>query len=173
MKIRKASEEDVKGIARVYVESWKTTYRYLVPKSYLDGLSYEEAEKKWLNFLNTENEAFMFIAISEEGNIVGFASGKSINNENFDGELYALYLLEECRGLGVGRQLFSAVAKYFKEIGITSIMVWVMEQNKSGLGFYERVGGKDYLRRKNEFGGRIVDDVAYGWKDVSVLCMQE
>jgi hypothetical protein len=26
------------------------------------------------------------------------------------------------------------------------------------------------LRRKSEFGGMVVDDVAYGWKDVSVLC---
>nr|WP_232725701.1 GNAT family N-acetyltransferase [Bacillus sp. FJAT-44742] len=111
--------------------------------------------------------------MSEEGNIVGFASGNSIDDENFGGELHALYLLEECRGLGVGRQLFSAIAKYFKEIGITSIIVWVMEQNKSGLGFYESMGGKEYLRRKNEFGGKIVNDVAYGWNDVSVLCIQE
>lgn len=53
------------------------------------------------------------------------------------------------------------------------MMVWVMERNKSGLGFYERMGGKEYLRRKSEFGGMVVDDVACGWKDVSVLCMEE
>ncbi|MGO4886177.1 GNAT family N-acetyltransferase [Anaerobacillus sp. MEB173] len=173
LEIRKATEEDVLGIARVYVDGWKTTYRGLVPEDYLDGLSYEEAEQKWLNFLNAENEPFMYIAIREEDNIIGFVAGKSIDDENFGGELYALYLLEECRGLGVGRQLFSAIAKHFKEIGITSIMVWVMEQNKYGLGFYESMGGKEYFRRKSEFGGMTVDDVAYGWKDVSVLCIQE
>ena len=111
--------------------------------------------------------------MNDAGKIIGFASGKSIDDENFDGELYSLYLLQECRGLGVGRQLVSAIAKHFKEKGISSMMVWVMKQNKSGLGFYERMGGKEYLRRKSKFGGTVVDDIAYGWKDISVLCMEE
>lgn len=173
MKIKKASEEDIKSIARVYIDGWKTTYPGLVPDDYLDRLSYEEAEQKWLNFLNHENEPFIYIAMNDVGKIIGFASGKSSDDENFDGELYSLYLLQECRGLGVGKQLVSAIAKHFKEKGIASMLVWVMERNKSGLGFYERMGGKEYLHRKSEFGGMVVDDVAYGWKDVSVLCTEE
>ncbi len=173
MKIRKASEEDIKGVARVYVDGWRTTYRGLVPDDYLDELSYEEAEKRLIDFLNNENESFIYVAINDTGKIIGFASGKSIDEKNFDGELYSLYLLQECRGLGVGRQLVSAIAKHFKEKGIYSMMVWVMKQNKSGLGFYERMGGKEYSHRKSEFGGTVVDDVAYGWKDVSVLCVEE
>ncbi|WP_342044939.1 MULTISPECIES: GNAT family N-acetyltransferase [Bacillaceae] len=35
--------------------------------------------------------------------LIGFASGKSMDEKNFAGELYSLYLLQECRGLGVGR----------------------------------------------------------------------
>ena len=172
MKIKKASEEDIKTVARIYVDGWRTTYHSLVPDDYLDRLSYEEAEQRWLHFLTNENEPFIYIAMTDAGKSIGFASGKSIDDENFDGELYSLYLLQACRGLGIGRQLVSAIAKHFKEKGIASMMVWVMEQNKSGLGFYERMGGKEYLRRKSEFGGMVVDDVAYGWKDVSVLCME-
>ena len=52
------------------------------------------------------------------------------------------------------------------------MMVWVMKQNKSGLGFYERMGGKEYIRRTSMFGGTKVEDVAYGWKDISVLCVE-
>jgi ribosomal protein S18 acetylase RimI-like enzyme len=173
LKIKKANEEDIKAVAKVYIDGWRTTYRGLVSDDYLDGLSYEEAEQRWFHFLNNENESFIYIAINDTGKIIGFAAGKSIEDEHFKGELYALYLLEECRGLGVGRQLISAIAKHFKEKNITSMMVWVMEQNKSGLGFYERMGGKKYLRRKSEFGGMEVDDVAYGWGDVSVLCMED
>lgn len=172
LRIRKASEGDIKAVARVYVDAWKTTYSGLVPKDYLDRLSYENAEQKWNDFLN-ENESFIYIAINDAGKIIGFASGKSSDDDNFDGELYSLYLLQECRGIGVGRQLVSAIALHFKEKGNTSMMVWVMEQNKSGLGFYERMEGREYLRRKSEFGGMVVDDVAYGWKDASVLCIEE
>ena len=104
--------------------------------------------------------------------INSFASGKTIDERNFDAELYSLYLSKESRGLGIGRQLISAIARHFKEKGINSLIVWVMKQIKSGLGFYERMGGKDYIHRTSMFGGTIVDDVAYGWKDISALCME-
>ncbi|ALC85257.1 GCN5 family acetyltransferase [Bacillus sp. FJAT-22090] len=172
MEIRKASKEDIHHVSRVYVDSWRTTYRGLVPDDYLKELSYDDAEKSWNDFLNNENEPFIYVAISDIGEIIGFASGKSIDDKNFDGELYSLYLLQECRGLGVGRQLVSAIAKHFKEKDIHSMMVWVMKQNKSGLGFYERMGGKEYIRRTSMFGGTKVEDVAYGWKDISVLCVE-
>ncbi|MEC1724450.1 MULTISPECIES: GNAT family N-acetyltransferase [Bacillaceae] len=170
--MRIASKEDIKGVLRVYVDSWRTTYRGLVPDDYLDELSYEDAEKRWIDFLNNENEPFIYVAISNTGKIIGFASGKSIDENNFDGELYSLYLLQECRGLGVGRQLVSAIAKHFKEKCIYSMMVWVMKQNKSGLGFYERMGGKEYIHRTSTFGGAAVEDVAYGWKNISELCIE-
>ncbi|WP_436865767.1 N-acetyltransferase family protein [Bacillus fungorum] len=172
MKIRKISKEDIKGVSRVYVDSWRNTYRSVVPDDYLDELSYEDTEKRWIDFLNNENEPFIYVAINDTGKIIGFASGKSIDEKNFDGELYSLYLLQECRGLGVGRQLVSAIAKHFKEKGIYSMMVWVMKQNKSALGFYERMGGEEYIHRTSEFGGTVVEDVAYGWKDISELCVE-
>ena len=49
------------------------------------------------------------------------------------------------------------------------MLVWVMEQNKSGLGFYKWMSGKEYIRRTSTFGETVVDDVAYGWNDISVL----
>ncbi|KKI92035.1 GCN5 family acetyltransferase [Bacillus sp. SA1-12] len=172
MEIRKASKEDIKVVSRVYVDSWKNTYRGLVPDEYLDTLSYEEAETKWIAFLNNESEPFIFIAINDDGKMIGFASGQRIDEENFDGELYSLYLLKEARGLGIGRLLVSATAKHLIEKGIYSMMVWVMKQNKSGLGFYERMGGKEYTNRTSMFGGTTVEDVAYGWKDLSELCIE-
>lgn len=173
MKIKKAGMEDIKAVAKVYVDSWRTTYRGLVPDDYLDNLSYEDAEKKWADFLKSENEPFIYIALNDSGKTIGFASGKSIDVEHFHGELYSLYLLRECRGLGIGRQLVSAIAKHFKKNNIDSMLVWVMGKNKSGVGFYERLGGKEYLRRKSVFGGMVVEDVAYSWKDVSVLVLEE
>jgi ribosomal protein S18 acetylase RimI-like enzyme len=169
LEIRKASKQDIEGIAKVYVDGWKTTYQGLVSDQYLDELSYKKAEKRWNAFLDNENEPFMYVAMNSEGKIVGFASGRSIEEKHFTGELYALYLLQDCRGLGVGKQLVSAVARHFKESGIHSILVWVMEKNKVGTGFYKRMGGTEYIRRTSTFGETVVDDVAYGWNDISLL----
>ncbi|MED2799759.1 GNAT family N-acetyltransferase [Bacillus thuringiensis] len=172
LRIEKAKKEDIKDIARVYVDGWKTTYQGLVTDDYLESLSYEEAERKWFDLLNSENQTFIYIAINDAGKVIGFAAGQNSDDKNFAGELYSLYLLKESRGLGAGRQLVSAIAKEFKEKGIESMMVWVMKKNKSGLGFYERMGGEEYLRRKNAFGGMTVDDVAYGWRDISILFIE-
>jgi len=173
LQLKRATEEDIKSIAKVYVDGWKTTYDGLVPDNYLESLTYREAERKWLSFLNYENNPFIYIAVNEDGKTIGFAAGKGLDNDKFDGELYALYLLPESRGLGTGKQLVSVIAKHLIEQGVNSMMVWVMEQNKSGLGFYERMGGEEYLRRKSEFGGRIVEDVAFSWEDISALCREK
>lgn len=36
MKIRKAYLNDALGVAKVQVDSWKTTYKNIVPEAYLD-----------------------------------------------------------------------------------------------------------------------------------------
>lgn len=172
MEIRIGCKNDVKNISEVYVDSWRITYRGLVPDDYLDKLSYIETEKKWMDFLNNEKENFIFVVSNEVGNIIGFASGRSIGEKDFGGELYSLYLLQECREKGLGRLLVKTIAKHFKEKGIDSMMVWVMKNNELGLGFYKNIGGKAYNERTSTFGGAEVKDVAFGWNDISVLCTQ-
>lgn len=67
MEIRKANKEDIKGVSRVYVDSWRTTYRGLVPDDYLDELSYEDAAKRWIDFLNNENEPLFMLRLMIQG----------------------------------------------------------------------------------------------------------
>ncbi|NYE07104.1 hypothetical protein F4694_003889 [Bacillus niacini] len=38
---KKAVLTDAKGIAKVHVDSWKTTYTNIVPDAYLNSLDYE------------------------------------------------------------------------------------------------------------------------------------
>jgi len=46
------------------------------------------------------------------------------------------------------------------------MMVWVMKKNQSGRGFYQRLGGEYYGSRESQFGEHIVEDEAFGWKDI-------
>jgi len=52
VKIRKANIDDIRVISKIYVDTWKTTYNGLVPDNFLNELSYEEAENKWIKFFN-------------------------------------------------------------------------------------------------------------------------
>jgi hypothetical protein len=47
MYIREATMTDVAAIARVHVESWRTTYKGLLPDDYLANLTYEQREPRW------------------------------------------------------------------------------------------------------------------------------
>lgn len=49
MIIRKASLIDAEGIAKVHVDSWRTTYENIIPKDYLDNLSYNQRTDLWKN----------------------------------------------------------------------------------------------------------------------------
>ncbi len=45
--LTRSKVEDIKDIAKVHVDSWRTTYRGIVPADYLNSLNYKEFEDKW------------------------------------------------------------------------------------------------------------------------------
>ncbi len=47
MRIREATPDDIPGIARVHVDTWRTAYLGIVPAEHLAGLSYERSEARW------------------------------------------------------------------------------------------------------------------------------
>ena len=49
--IRPAVIHDARAIAQVHVESWKSTYRGILPEALLDGLSVEKREASWRELL--------------------------------------------------------------------------------------------------------------------------
>jgi L-amino acid N-acyltransferase YncA len=95
MVIREAAVEDVPGIARVHVDSWRTTYKGIVPQRIINGFTYEMREELWRRELAPDNASFVYVA-EEGGQIVGFASGGPAREEeapDHAGQLYAIYLL--------------------------------------------------------------------------------
>lgn len=169
MIIKLVDKEDVSEIGQIYISCWQTTYYNLVPKTYLDNLSLEDAINKWTNFFTEKHNSFIYAVINDKNQYIGFVAGL-INQDNpTQGELYALYLLEGYQGLGLGKQLFMSVVKHFINYNINSMIVWVMKENKNGIKFYEHMNGKLYQQRKNNFGNYIVDDVAYQWLDLASL----
>jgi hypothetical protein len=66
MRIRKAVLTDAKGISKVHVDSWKTTYANIIPDEYLNNLAYEGREQVWKG--NIQNSD-VFVAENEEGKI--------------------------------------------------------------------------------------------------------
>jgi L-amino acid N-acyltransferase YncA len=171
MVIREARIEDVPAVAKVHVDSWRTTYRGIVPDAYLDALAYENREQLWNGFFADPNrQGVLYVAENSERQIVGFASGGPSREKNpvYTGELYAIYLFKAAQGGGIGRQLIGVVASSLLQGGYQSILAWVLADNPS-CKFYEAVGGKLTQEKLIEIGGANLREVAYGWPDIRQL----
>lgn len=164
--IRKAILTDAKGIAKVHVDSWKTTYTNIVPAEYLNNLTYESREQMWTNAIPYGG---VYVAESSDGIIVGFSKGgkeRSGKYIGYDGELYAIYILKEYQGKGIGTALVKPIIDEMNGMGINSMVVLVLEDNTSRQ-FYESLGGKKIDTVEVDIGGKKLSELVYGWDNIS------
>ena len=172
MIVREANESDVPMIARVHVDTWRTTYSGIMPENVLTKLSYEKREQGWRQILSSAADSgqFLYVAEDESKQIVGFASGgpERTGDSIYKGELNAIYILRAYQRQGIGRRLTSAVAERLAQADIYSMLVWVLADNPS-FRFYEAIGGQKVYEKPIERGGIILNEVAYGWTDTRVF----
>lgn len=170
MKIREATASDIDGIAYVHAESWKTTYRGMLSDEFLDQITVEGRRKLWIrNFTSPNQDEVIYVAEDEAGKIIGFANGGARKEPDvYDAELYALYLLEEHQGKGLGRQLIRTVAQNLLDKKYGSFMTWVLARNPA-IDFYHSMGGESVTTKEVRIGSEVVGEVMIGWKDIRVI----
>jgi GNAT superfamily N-acetyltransferase len=167
MLIREANLADAPSIAKVHVDTWRTTYSNLMPARFLADLSYEERNTKWVKILsNITQDNFTYIAEDEIGQIVGFANGgkERTGDRFYQGELYAIYILEKYQRQGLGYRLVSTIATRLLQSGASSMLVWVLADNPASR-FYQSLGGQQVYQKQVEIATVQLVEVAYGWTD--------
>jgi L-amino acid N-acyltransferase YncA len=166
--IRKATADDAQAMGRVHVASWRTTYPGIVPEAALASLDAGEREAMWLQGI--EERAFPILVAEVAGEVVGFASGGKLREPiaEFDGEIYAIYLLQSAQGQGIGRLLLRNLAQMLVDEGFRSAVVWVLAQNLARR-FYERLGATLVKETTVRIGGADLPDLALGWHDLRIL----
>jgi ribosomal protein S18 acetylase RimI-like enzyme len=173
--IRKATLNDAGAIAQVHVESWHETYSELIPAEVLEAMTdYERRLQMWSRVLSNESHS-SFVALNEAEEILGFVNGGRPNGEapeDYDAELYTIYLLRCQHGKGLGRKLMAALAKDLHEKGFKALYLWVFPNNPSR-HFYKRLGGIALLDKSFEMVGETLSERAYGWPDVRSLLPNE
>jgi ribosomal protein S18 acetylase RimI-like enzyme len=172
--IRKAEISDSPGLARVQVDSYCTAYADIFPQVYLDHFTYEEQEQDWCNLFEAGTEDELYVAVSEAGEVVGYALGRLLADTEwpYDGELVALHVRKGHQRQGIGTRLVAAMAEQLQLRECASLMLWTLEDNGPARALYERLGGKllgEKAWRGNEHFGVHVREVAYGWADIEEL----
>ena len=176
MHMRPANANDAAAIAKVHVESWRTTYKGIVPDDFLARLSYAQRERMWRQVLTDPGSpSFIYVAEAEDacGQVVGFVSGgpERSGDTVYTGELYAIYLLAAYQEQGIGRQLVRTLVSRLRQEGMTALLLWVLAENPSRT-FYERLGGRPVYEKTVTIGGVPLIEVAYGWLDSHTLIEQ-
>jgi L-amino acid N-acyltransferase YncA len=168
--IRPAVEADAGSIAHVHIASWRSTYSGVVPDEYLAGLDETVRAVNWREWLGLGVPVFVAV---QDGLVVGFISGGPIRKsiEDYDAELFTIYLLEQSQRRGIGSALLRRLAESLVAGGFKKLAVWVLEDNQS-YSFYERSGARRVSSKEIDIGGAPLPVVAYGWPSIQALASQ-
>lgn len=136
MIIRNKKETDIESLAKVHYETWITTYKGIVPDSYLDSLSLESYIEKHHMF-----NAPCIVA-EVDGKVVGFlmySKDKDEDTSDKCGEIMVIYLLQEYQHKGIGTRLMNEAEERMKS-EFDQLSLWVLEDNIPTVKFYEKMG---------------------------------
>ena len=174
MLIRPAQPHDASGITRVQIPSWHAAYKGIVPDTYLQNMLTTDWQQRriehWTRTI-TSGEIFGAVAETEQGELIGFAMGGNSRDpglKDYDGELYAIYLLPTLQRQGVGKALFQAFARDLVARGYLGMLIWALRDNVRGRAFYEKMGGQ-LVGKKLVTLGEPLWEVGYGWPDLGLL----
>ncbi len=106
------------------------------------------------------------VAETAQDGIIGILAGgkERAGNLNYDGELYAIYVLASHQGKGAGKALMLQFMDWLRQNQYQSMMLWVLRDNQPSRSFYERMGGTLLHHEKEAaFGGKKLIEVAYGF----------
>jgi ribosomal protein S18 acetylase RimI-like enzyme len=146
LRIRAPEGADAAPLAHVQIESWRASFRGLVPDAYLgQALVEKDRVHDWERLLDGLDRTQSSVLVAErDGAVVGFAHVGPSDDTDVDartvGELYALHVLPGARGDGVGSALLEAASDRLRGRGFHQAVLWVLSGNAPARALYESQG---------------------------------
>ncbi len=162
MEIRPATVTDAERVAFIHIRSWQAAYRGLIRQDYLDGLdeTFDRRVEWWTSQAN--GPGVFLVGETDAGELAGFASAGRAREDHELGELYAIYLLAEAWGSGLGAPLLEGATDRLRESGYDEAILWVLDSNGRARRFYEKHGWHSDGGAKIELWGDLaLSEVRY------------
>ncbi len=128
------TEDERNGRGYVHYRSWQETYDGLIDPNYLATVTLEKCTSIANRFPDN-------VLVAKDGDrVVGFAAYGSYRDNTLPdhGEIYALYVLREYQGRGLGYRLMCAAMKNLSKY--PSVALWVLKGNEKAIRFYQKYG---------------------------------
>lgn len=146
-------------VERLREDDW-ASFRELRLRSLLDspeafGSTYGEessrTERAWRDWAAGRwrgGTAAVFAGRADDGTAVGTATGVEYEAEPRVAHVYAMWVVPDARGGGIGRGLVEAVADWARDRGCDRLVLSVTESNQTARRFYEACGFDDTGERR-------------------------
>jgi len=165
--IREATISDADGIARAHTASWRTSYRGLLPDHVLARIDVDQRAASWRRTLQDRSLLTLVAYDTTHHDIVGLCdAGKSRTPATHAGEVYRMYLEHHARRHGLGREMFELVTAWLRGRGLSSLVIWVLDNNHHARRFYAAMGGRPGERVASSVSGFPVIEQAYLWDEI-------
>ena len=169
---RLARSSDADAIAALHADSWRRSYRGMLPDAYLDGPIEADRAAVWQARFETEDDAAVALTIvaEREGELAGFAHTMEVEDADWGVLLDNLHVRHDLKRLGVGRRLMAETAAWFDGRGDAGgLHLWVLEDNTQARRFYDALGGRVTGRGVSHEGGASVASLRYFWPELGRL----
>lgn len=131
-----ATAADIAGIQSAARESWRATYRDILPPGVVDDFVARNYAHAAL-YVAVQRSADIFLVAKDRERVVGFCH---LGDRGGGPEMYRLYLVPECWGHGTGSRLLALLEQRLRERGITGYRCFVHKRNERAKSFYARRG---------------------------------
>lgn len=139
--VRKATLEDIPGIARLMAASWRAAFSNIITPEEMERYTDEQRRQGQLRAILQGGEHDLYVALY--GDIpCGEAICAETRDEDSQGsaEVISIYADPEYWGKGVGRAVMRAALAGFAAQGYSDVLLWVFKENERARTFYERCG---------------------------------
>ncbi len=161
--LRRATGADAVAVAEMHVRAWQTAYRGIVPDAFLDSLDVAARASRYSFDRSGPGDPETWVAVDGE-DVVGMVSISPSRDEDLPGlgEVRALYVAPDRWRSGAGSALLATAERLLADTGYTEALLWVLEDNARGRGFYEAAGwDPDGQTKTVAIGGRELVEVRY------------
>lgn len=162
--IRQAIVDDALAIAKIHVETWRATYKGILPQHLLANLSVEDRQRTWMKRLEQAMDTGAsggILVAATASRAIGFCRWAPVDDGTATSELVSLYIDPAWWRKGVGHALQTKALSQIHAEDFEKVLLWVAAANKGARLFYERTGWI--------LTGNTKDDV---FDDVSVPLVQ-
>ncbi len=163
IQIRQAKISDAKEIALVHLKAWQESYHGIIDQSYLDSIDFEERLSLRKSILLNPDELSIHLVAIVDNKLVGFCSAGHCPDfsDEARGEIYAIYLLEAYKNLGIGGLFMQKVSDLLTQTGLIPYKAWVLKDNQKARHFYEKYGGQLTDEKSEKIGQHTYKEICY------------